>query len=101
MAMAMSHRRSSLTVLPAPKRSAGVVGSGDRTGVPWSPQTSLATAMARKNTPSVATTRTSDDARRSRAMTSDVGERPRAAAGTPMATAQASAGDQPRSPVAR
>ena len=99
-AMTMSHSRSSLTVLPVPKRSRGVSGSGERTGVPWSPQISLATARARKNRARVATTRTSDDACRRRAMTRRWIRTP-SAAGTAMARAQAAAGDQPRSPVAR
>ena len=94
MAMTMSHNRSSPTVLPVPKRSRGVSGSGERTGVPWSPQTSLATARARKNRARVATTRTRDEAWRRRAITRRWIRTP-SAAGTAMATSQARAGDQP------
>ena len=100
MAMRMSQSRSSLTVLPVPKRSRGVSGSGERTGVPWSPQTSLATARARKNSANVATTRTRDEACRRRAITRRWTRTP-SAAGTAMARTQAASGDQPRSPVAR
>ena len=70
--------------MPSPKRLRGVVGSGERDGGALSPHTWPATAMARKKTLRVATTRTSAEAWRSRDMTSTwVGTPSRA--GTPMA----------------
>jgi hypothetical protein len=99
-AMATSQSRSSEMAVPSPKRLRGVVGNGEATGVPWSPQICPATAMARKKTLRVATTRTRADAVRSRLITRTWVATP-SAAGMATARHQASAGDQPRSPVAR